>query len=580
MFSLPGGVTVRVILLSIGMWLATMFLAASAERSHVLLKLSEGTPQPPALAGQLSDWRHSGVISDVLWLESDRQENPDFSLFIALEFPSETYLDNWEKTERAKLGAGLEVQRVDALVHGEKTPRDSNRSVFKVNTYGVTTSAEEYKKYSEGYIRPLMDAQIHDKVMMRYTMFLDHETGRQATLLMEYRDNVAFDKSEGLKEGIRANLMATNPTYASYNATKESLRQDGTETLASYRELPPPSLEFLPSYKPEFDVVGGFRIVGSELKNAVEQLAEGFNSFHPGAKMSVSHIPSSEGGIAGLYLGVSDLAPMGDDAKITDMMPFYNTYGYMPTEISVATGGYEKRGSLFAWAIVVNEDNPLEEISVDELKSIFGAQRTGGWKRYDHNYKFTSEFARDESENIRTWGELGLKGSWKKKKIDPFGYAAPGFATYFERNWFHWSKKWNSDFREYVEEKQTVGDAAGAAVASTVPLQDLQTNKYAIGIAGLMHVRNYPGLKVLRISEHKGGPAIALTPETVADRSYPLIRDAFFYVNMSPETGLDPKVREFMRFVLSREGQEIIARVGYYYPLDAETLEAERKKLD
>ena len=57
-----------------------------------------------------------------------------------------------------------------------------------------------------------------------------------------------------------------------------------------------------------------------------------------------------EGAIAALYFNLSDVAPMGDDAKITDMMPFWNTYGYMPTEISVATGGYEKRGSLFAWA--------------------------------------------------------------------------------------------------------------------------------------------------------------------------------------------------------------------------------------
>jgi len=562
----------------VGLCAASLLPTAYAERTHVLLEVPAGQAAPEGLSEQLSSWRHSGQVSDVLWLNADQQEAPGFSTMIALEFPSEVYYEAWKDTEAQKLGQGLEVKKADALVHGEKTPRDSNRSVFKVNTYPVSTTPEEYARYSEQYIRPLMEGQISERIMMRYTMYLTED--HVAVLLMEYRDPISFNKSAEVKTRVRANLTANNPDYVRYHGIKDSLRVDGSETIASYEELTPPSLDNLPSYEPEFEVVGGFRIVGSELKNAVEQLAEGFNSFHPGARMSVSHIPSSEGGIAGLYLGVSDIAPMGDDAKITDMMPFYNTFGYMPTEISVATGGYEKRGSLFAWAIVVNEDNPLDEISVEELKGIFGAFRTGGWKRYDNNYKYTSEFARPASDDIRTWGELGLRGSYRNKKIDPFGYVAPGLATYVERNWFHWSKKWNPDFREYVEEKQSVSGPQGAVVASTAPLEDLQTNKYAIGIAALMHVRNYPGLKVLKVSHEKGGEAIALTPENVANRTYPLIRDAFFYVNKSPKTGLDPRVREFMRFVLSREGQEIIARVGYYYPLDADLLLEERKKLD
>ena len=71
-----------------------------------------------------------------------------------------------------------------------------------------------------------------------------------------------------------------------------------------------------------------------------------------------------------------------------------------------------------------------------------------------------------------------------------------------------------------------------------------------------------------------------LTPANVANRTYPLIRDAYFYVNKPPGGKLDPKVREFMRFVLSREGQAIIARVGYYYPLDSAYLNEQLKKLD
>jgi len=331
---------------------------------------------------------------------------------------------------------------------------------------------------------------------------------------------------------------------------------------------------------PQHNVVGGLRLIGSELKNAVPQLAAGFMQFHPGAKVTTSHIPSSEGGIAALYLNAADVAPMGDDAKITDMMPFYNSFGYMPTEISVATGGYEKRGSLFAWAVVVHKDNPLTEISVDELTRIFGAERSGGWELVNNNYHFTSKFARGAEDNIRTWGQLGLRGEYARREIGTFGYSAPGFATYFERNWFHWSKKWNPNFREYVEEKQATADPQGRMVSSTYALEQLSNDRFSIGLAALMHVKNYPNVRVLNISHRRGEPAIALTPENVANRSYPLIRDAYFYINRRPDGYIDPKVREFMRFVLSREGQEIIARVGYYYPLDAAYLREQLRKLD
>jgi len=289
---------------------------------------------------------------------------------------------------------------------------------------------------------------------------------------------------------------------------------------------------------------------------------------------------SSEGGLAGLYCGISDVAPMGDDAKITDQMPFFNTFGYMPTEISVATGGFEKRGSLWAWAIVVNKDNPLEEISVDQLDRTFGSERSGGWELVNNNWMYSAKYARTADTNIRTWGQLGVKGDFASQEIKTFGYIAPGFEIAIQRAWFHWSDKWNSNFMQYVEAKQVSPGADGAAVASERPLEALSTNKYGIGIAAMMHVKDYPNLKVLKIVPRSGGAAVAFTPDNVANRTYPLIRDAYFYVNKAPGQPLDPKVREFMRFVLSREGQEIIAKVGYYYPLKADYLKEQLKKLD
>jgi len=474
------------------------------------------------------------------------------------------------------------VRRADALTHGELTPRDSNRSVFVVNTYTPTVPRERYDEFVQGYIKPLFEAMRGTKHLVRYTMY--HEQGPDgqvdAISVLEYRDPVAFAKMGEIKKGLRDKLAATTPTYVQFDKIKDALRVDGFGTFASYTELPPPDLSDLPAYVPDVKIIGALRIMGSELKNAVDQLAEGFKHFHPEARVSTNFMTSSEGGLAGLYCGVSDVAPMGDDAKITDQMPFYNTFGYMPTEISVATGGSEKRGSLWAWAIVVNKDNPLEEISIDELECIFGAERTGGWDLVKGNYLYTAKYARSADTNIRTWDQLGFKGEFAGKEISTFGYIAPGFEIAIERTWFHWSDKWNPNFREYVEAKQTTADADGAAVASERPLEDLSHNKFAIGIAGLMHVKDYPNVKVLRVSKKKGGPAYALTPDNVANRTYPLLRDAYFYVNKTPGQPLDPKVREFMRFVLSREGQEIMAKVGFFYPLNKAYLLEQRKKLD
>lgn len=565
-------------------WLAVV---ATAAPTNVLIRVPAGTPLPAELAPLLAQWRQSGQVSNVLLLTQGRSETDgtpaQFESLAVLEFPSENSAAIWQRDAAPALPAGLIVRRADALVHGELTPRDSNRSIFVVNTYTPIVSRERYNEFAQGYIKPLYEAQRATKHIVRSTMYHEHGPDGQVDVIavIEYRDSVAFAAIPPLKLAIRAKLTANHPAYVKFDPIKNTLRKDVGGTFAIYTELPPPDLSDLPAYQPESIIVGGVRVVGSELKNAVPYLAEGFRKFHPAARMVVSYIPSSEGGIAGLYSGISDVAPMGDDAKITDQMPFFNAFGYMPTEISVATGGYEKRGSLFAWAIVVHQDNPLNEISMDQLERTFGSERSGGWELVNNmDWQYTAKYARGADTNIRTWGQLGLTGDYAGKEIQTFGYCAPGFAVSVERSLFHWSHKWNGNFMEYVEAKQTTANADGAKVASERPLEALAQNKFTIGIAALMHVKNYPHLKVLAVSPRGGGPAVALTPDNVANRRYPLIRDAFFYVNKPPGGKLDPRAREFMRFVLSREGQEIIAKVGYYYPLKADYLKEQLKKLD
>ena len=356
-----------------------------------------------------------------------------------------------------------------------------------------------------------------------------------------------------------------------------------------------PNLNEIPPYKPEYKVEGGLRVAGSELKGNVDLLVEGFKKFHPGVVVTTNFMTSSEGALGMMFSGASDVAPMGDDAKIPDQMPFYNTFRYVPTEISIATGGYDQRGTLFAWAIIVNKDNPIAKLSMDQLDRIFGSERSGGWEvgaSADNNLLFTGKYARGPEANIRKWGQLGLTGDWADKEIQTYGYVAPGFATNFQRLVMHWSVKWNPNFREYVEAKEATNDAAGMAVASQRMYEALEKDKYGIGWGALMHVNGtcvnpdgtkcpgYRGLKVIALSKTPDGPAVPLTSDNVKNRSYPLTRDAYIYVNKPPGRAMDPKVREFIRFVLSREGQEIIQKAGIYTPIPASYIREQLKKLD
>ncbi|WP_263366275.1 PstS family phosphate ABC transporter substrate-binding protein [Edaphobacter bradus] len=342
----------------------------------------------------------------------------------------------------------------------------------------------------------------------------------------------------------------------------------------AYAQIQDPAL--LPAYKPEVTVTGAIKVNGSELKGQVVAWETGFKKFHPDVVFVNNFSHSSEGAIAGLYLAGADLAPAGDDAKITDVMPFYEVYRYQPLEISVATGGYEKRGTLWAIQILVNKDNPLTKLTMKQVADIFGSERTGGWD----GIFYTAKYARGPEENIRTWGQLGLTGEFANKPIQTYGYSAPGFVVSFERRLFHWSGKWNENYKEFVEEKEIVPGPEGEKVASERMFEELSKDKYGIAWGPILHSKNYPNLKQIDLAETEAGPYVPLTEANVQNRSYPFIRDAYFYLNREPGKPIDSRAKEFMRYVLSREGQQDILPLGMYYPLPGNVVERELKKLE
>ena len=345
-----------------------------------------------------------------------------------------------------------------------------------------------------------------------------------------------------------------------------------------------PDVAQLAPYKPEAHLFGTLRFYGNYMKGNMQKLIDGFAKVQPDLQIATNFSTSSEGSLAGLYTGISDLAPAGDDAKVTDLMPFYNVYHYLPTEVSIATGGWQTRGTLWPAAIVVNKDNPLTKLTMQQLARVFGSERTGGWQIFeggvDHNELYTAKYAWDGKDKIRTWEQLGLTGEWADKPIQTYGYIAPGFKVYLERKLFHWTSKWNENVKEYVEAREATDDADGMAVSSEKMLEELSKDKYGFGWAAMLHVKDYPNVKVLAVAAKDDGPFVPLTADTVANRSYPLTRDDYIYINRAPGQPVDPKVREFLRFVLSRDGQQIIKNFGLYSPLPAAYAAEQLKKLD
>jgi phosphate transport system substrate-binding protein len=337
-------------------------------------------------------------------------------------------------------------------------------------------------------------------------------------------------------------------------------------------QSPDPSL--LRPYQPQVKIQGAIRVYGGSLKGQLEVWEKGFLRFHPDATFGNNFTTSSEGAIPGLYVLGVDVAPAGDDAKITDELPFYEVKHYLPLEISVATGGYEKRGTLWAIQIVVNKDNPLTKLTMQQLDQIFGSERTGGWD----GIFYTSKYARPASENIRTWDQLGLHGEWADKPIQTYGYVAPGFEIAFERKVFHWSDKWNENYREFVETREIVPGAEGEKVASERMYEALSKDKYGIAWGPILHSKDYPNVKQIDLSED-GGPYVPLTEANVQNRSYPFKRDAYIYIDRKPGKPVDDRALEFLRYILSREGQQDVQSFGIYYPLPQSLIDEQLKKL-
>ena len=236
------------------------------------------------------------------------------------------------------------------------------------------------------------------------------------------------------------------------------------------------------------------------------------------------------------------------------------------------TGSYDIGGWQNSFAIVVHKDNPLSKITMRQLDGVFGSRRAGGWR----GTRWDITAARGPEEDIRTWNQLGLQGDWAGARINPYGYSLRyATALEFSNKVLHASDKWNENllaYGNYIDE-----DGVRTLQADQI-IQSVKNDP--LGIAYIRWRPYYAeDVKVLALAQDDSGTYYDFTVDNLQARLYPLWGDQSFWVSVKPGETIEPATAEFVRFVLSREGQTLVMEDGKYLPLPASSVSQELNKL-
>ena len=293
----------------------------------------------------------------------------------------------------------------------------------------------------------------------------------------------------------------------------------------------------LPEYEKVIGISGNLSSIGSDtLANLMTLWAEEFKRIYPTVNIQIQ-APGSSTAPPGLAARTVNLGPMSRLMKDTEVGSFEERYGYKPTLIAVA---------IDSLAVFVHKDNPIEGLTLQQVDAIFSATRACG-----------------ASADITNWGQLGLSGEWAQRRIQLYGRnSVSGTYGYFKQHVLC-----NGDFRN------TVNEQPGSASV----VQAISSSRNGIGYSGIGYTTS--SVRGLPLSARADKPFVAPTPENTLSGRYPLSRFLYIYINKVPGQSIDPLTAEFLRMVLSKEGQEIVVKDGYI-PLPAPVAEREREKIE
>lgn len=328
-------------------------------------------------------------------------------------------------------------------------------------------------------------------------------------------------------------------------------------------------LSALPAYQPKQQVSGTIRVSGLYLHDGLimDQWIKDFQRFQPGAKVVITQKGTIASGAVDIETGprISD--------RLRAASEFEQATGERLFEIDWATGSYDVPGWSPGFVIFVNKNNPIAHLSIEQLDGIFAGARTGGW----NGTRWNPKAARGPEKNIRTWGQLGLKGDWADKPIHIYGRPLKyNIQLGFERKVFHGGDVWNENTQEYSHEMNPDGTRYTSAEEM---VKDTAADKYGIVFSD-MGSAGIPGVRPVPLGATAKGPFIPISLQSLRDRSYPLFIEEWAEVRLAPGKKLSPLVKEFLTFMLSREGQDAIQRDGKWIPIPAARAKEMLAKLD
>jgi phosphate transport system substrate-binding protein len=288
--------------------------------------------------------------------------------------------------------------------------------------------------------------------------------------------------------------------------------------------------EGVPEYKAVSGISGNLSSVGSDtLANLMTLWAESFKRYYPNVNIQIQAAGSSTAPPA-LTEATSSFGPMSRKMKDKEIAAFEDRYGYKPTAIPVA---------IDALAVYVNKDNPIAGMSIPDVDAVFSSTRKCGG-----------------SIDITKWGDLGLKGDWKNRDIQIYGRnSVSGTYGYFKKK-----ALCKGDFKNNVNEQP----------GSASVVQSVSTSINGIGYSGIGYKTS--GVRSVPLAKKTAGEFIDATPENAVSGEYPLSRFLYVYVNKHPNKELAPLEQEFIKLILSRQGQEVVIKDGYI-PLPAKVVQ-------
>lgn len=276
----------------------------------------------------------------------------------------------------------------------------------------------------------------------------------------------------------------------------------------------------IPTYTKTSGVSGNINSIGSDTMNNLMTLwCEGFTKDYPNVKCQIEGKGSSTAPPA-LIEGTAQFGPMSRAMKDKEIDEFEKKFGYKPTAVST---------SIDTLAVFVSKDNPIECLTMEQVDAIFSKNRACGG-----------------TEDIATWGQLGLTGDWANVPISMYGRnSASGTYGFFKEHTLC-----KGDYKDSVKEQP----------GSASVVQGVTEDKGAIGYSGIGYITS--GVKAVKLGK-KPGECADPNLANVINGSYPLGRYLYLYVNKKPNEALDPLRLEFLKYVLSQQGQGVVIKDGY-----------------